>query len=515
MKLSFGTAGIRGIVGKGEAFLNEVHAARIFDGYAKYLIDNVKDSKKLGVVIGRDNRIGGKRFAMIAYKILTSYGIKVYFNNQMLATPFISYLTRTKKAAGAINITASHNPKEYNGIKIYDYNGCQLLPNDVSLLTKYFKDYNDYLEYENFDFDKEIVNYQKNELVENIQESDYDNYINEVLKLNYNNQNISNINTVYSSLHGTGYDLISRLFKKIPSNINYETNEIIEDENFTHVKNPNPESELAFINSIKLSNKLESDIILVTDPDSDRVGVAIKDSKNNNYKLLNGNEIAILITDYLLKYKPRSKTDSYYLIYSFVSTTLPAKMCLENGIESYVTETGFKWIGNKVDELFPQGKKFFFAFEESFGSLINDNLAHDKDAIQSLYILSIIASLAKENKQTILDQLEQIYKNYGYMKAQSLSFELKNDKQLIEVQKKFKDLNFLDAQFIDYNEKINDLNPTNMYSYVFNDKYSWVALRPSGTEPKIKLYIHVINKDENKAINHFNEILKQTTKIFN
>lgn len=513
MKLDFGTAGIRGIVGDGIEFLNEIHVARVFDAYARYLIDNIKDAKKRGIVIGRDNRIKGKIFSTIAYKILTSYGIKVIFNNKMLATPFISYLTRKRKAAGAINITASHNPKEYNGIKLYDENGCQLLPKDVNLLKKYFKNYYDYQNFLLFDYENEIKNFKNDKFVLLITENDYNDYVNEILKINFDQQNLTNIKIVYSSLHGTGYDFIKRLFDKEKTNLYYEQNEIIEDENFSYVKNPNPESKLAFTNTINLLNEKKADIILVTDPDSDRVGVVIKN--NDDYILLNGNETAILITEYLINYKKRDDKEKYYLIYSFVSTSLPSKMCLENNIESYITETGFKWIGNKIDELSKQNKKFFFAFEESFGSLIIDDLVHDKDAIQALYVLAIIASKAKEKNQSLLDQLDNIYKKYGYMNAKSMSFDLKDEKQLKNIQEKFKNLNFENAKFIDYNDGISYIEPSNMYTYLFNDNLSWVSLRPSGTEPKIKLYIHIINKDKQKSIDKFNKVLNEIKKIFN
>lgn len=513
MKLDFGTAGIRGIVGNDENQLNEIHAARIFDGYARFLLANFNDAQKRGVVIGRDNRIKGKSFTLIAYKILVSYGIKVFFNNKMLPTPFISFLTRTKNAIGAINVTASHNPKEYNGIKIYDENGCQLLPDKVENLKGFFNKYENYKSYLNFDYQKEIVEFEKNPLIDSIKEKDYDEYIKEILKLNLNNQDISNIKIVYSSLHGTGYEFISLLFSKTKSNIFYEKNEIVEDENFSFVKNPNPESELAFENTIKLSEQINGDLILITDPDSDRVGLAIK-NRENKYILLNGNEIAILIVDYIIKYKKIKNPDNWYLIYSFVSSTLPAKICHENNINSHVTDTGFKWIGKKIEELSKFNKKMLFSFEESFGSLINDKLSHDKDAIQALFMLAIIASNAKENGMTILEQLDSIYKKYGYVSSKSFSFDIKDNQNLLKIQEKFKKLSFENSEFVDYNKGIKDILPTNMYSFVFDDQYSWVSIRPSGTEPKIKLYIHVIKKTKEESLKMFQNIYQKTKTIF-
>ena len=509
MKLDFGTAGIRGIVGSEEHHLNEIHVARVIDGYARYLLNAFSNIKERGIVIGRDNRIKGKEFTLIAAQILTSYGIKIYFNFNMLATPFISYLTRTKKAIGAINITASHNPKEYNGIKIYDQNGCQLLPDEANKMKSFFKDYNDYLLYNQLNYqkiEKELLN---NNLVENIKEQDFNYYVESIKKINFNNQDLSKIKIVYSPLHGTGYPLVKKIFNNISSNVIYEKNEIIEDSNFTYVENPNPEYKIAFKNTIDLANKENADLILVTDPDSDRVGVAIRN--NEKFELLNGNEIAILITDYLLENKKIDKSKKYYLIYSFVSTSLPAKMCQEKRIKSYICETGFKWIGNKINELNGQ-ENFFFAFEESYGSLINEELSHDKDAIQSLFALAIIAAKAKENNNSLLEKLELIYQKYGHMEAKSFSFNLKNEKHLEDIKNKFKNLNFQNTDLLDYNKTINGIK-SDMLVYQFKDNLSWISLRPSGTEPKVKIYIHLIEKDKLIAKNKFNNLLKEIEKI--
>lgn len=476
MKLDFGTAGIRGVIGEGEEFLNEVHAARVFDGYARYLINKYKQEDDIKVVIGRDNRKKGKSFSCIALEILTSYGIKVYFNDKMLPTPFISFLVKHKKAQGGINITASHNPKEYNGIKLYNSHGAQLLPQEVLELKAYFKEYQTYITYSNYD---KLPS--KNQFVLDIFEYDYQEYLNQVKQINYNNIDLSNIKIVYSSLHGTGYEFIKELYNSF-NNIIYEENEIIEDENFSFVKNPNPEHKEAFTNTINLANKNNADLILVTDPDSDRVGVAIR--KEDDFVLLNGNETAILITDYLIKNKKRDLNKKYYLIYSFVSTTLPVKMCQENDIKSYVCETGFKWIGDLIEKL-KDKEEFFFGFEESYGSLINHNLAHDKDAIQALYALSIIASEAKKYNMTLLDRLNMIYKKYGYMKAKSFSYDLNSLDKLEEVKNKFKQLDFNNAKFIDYNLGINNIEKNDMLVYEFINSSNWISLRPSRNRTKI------------------------------
>ena len=498
MKLEFGTAGIRGVVGNDINNLNEAHAASIFEAYAKYINDNFVDKEKI-VVIGRDNRIKGKQFSIIASNILTSYGIKVYFNNQMLATPFISFLIKDKKAIGGLNITASHNPKEYNGIKLYNKFGYQMLPDEISKIKKYLEKYENYQHYLNSN-----VELNKTNLILNIDDNDYENYVNKILELNSQNINLSNIKIVYSSLHGTGYKYVKKIFDKLNVDVIYQQNEIVEDENFTYVENPNPEYEIAYKNCIKLAQKENADLILITDPDSDRIGVSFVDDKQ--FKFINGNENAILITDYLLNNKKNESRNKQFLIYSFVSTSLPSQMCKQNGIDSFVTETGFKWIGQKIEQLKDQNRNLFFAFEESYGSLIDDSISLDKDAIQGVLLITIIASLVKKENLNLGDKLEQIYSKYGFMKAKSFSFDLKDKDQLDIIKNKFKNINFDSANFLDYSKGIRNIEPNDMLSYEFIDSLNWVSLRPSGTEPKFKIYIHVVEKTKIDSDNKFEQL---------
>ena len=497
MELEFGTAGIRAIVGNNSNQLNEAHAARIFSAFAKYINQKYKDVENKSIVIGRDNRVRGKRFARLAANILTSNNIKVYFDDNMLATPFISCMIRYKNSLGGINITASHNPKEYNGIKLYNKFGYQMLPDEIIEVKKYFDDYEKYLEY--IDKEVEII---KSNLIIDINNDDINYYVDEVLSLNKKKQDISNIKIIYSSLHGTGYQYVKNIFDKLNANIIYEKNEIIEDENFSYVENPNPEYEIAYKNTIKLANENNADLILVTDPDSDRVGVAYKDG--NEFKLINGNENAILITDYLINNKNKNIND-YYLVYSFVSTSLPSKMCKLNNIKSYVTETGFKWIGKTITEL-ENKETFFFAFEESYGSLVNNKISLDKDAIQSVLMIALIASEAKKQNMNLKDKLESIYSQYGYMQAKSFSFDLKSKEQLEQIKSKFKDIEFDNATFIDYSKGRGAVLPNDMLAYEFNNSSNWVSLRPSGTEPKFKIYIHVVEETNIKSKQIFDEL---------
>lgn len=507
MELTFGTAGIRGVVGKTRDKLNEAHAAQIFHAFAKYINHQYSNKKNKTIVIGRDNRIKGKDFTILAANILTSYGIKIYFNNEMLATPFISFLIINKKALGGINITASHNPKEYNGIKIYNESGYQMLPNEIEEIKKYFQNYENYT-----DQIQDNIKLNESNLILNIEKEDYQKYIDQILLLNHKNYDISNLKIVYSPLHGTGFNFVKSIFEKLNANVIYEPNEIYEDANFSYVKNPNPESMDAFVNSLVLAKKENVDLIIVTDPDSDRIGVAYKDSQNN-YQLINGNENAILITDYLLENKLIDYNEENYLIYSLVSTSLPSKMCRSKNINSYKTQTGFKWIGQLIKE--KKDAKLFFAFEESYGSLIDNNISLDKDAIQGTLIISLIASIAKKNNMNLGDKLNSIYQENGFLKTKSFAYDLKSENQLNKIKNLFKSIKFANSKFYDFNS-FKDVNLKNdMYAYYFNDSLNWVALRPSGTEPKFKIYIHVVEKNKEDTKNKFNQLLLKIKKQLN
>ena len=508
MPLEFGTAGIRGIVGDTREFLNEAHAAQIFEAYAKYLNDKFKNTQNKCVVIGRDNRKKGKQFCILAANILSSYGIKIFYSQNMLPTPFISFLIKEKQALGGINITASHNPKEYNGIKIYNNHAFQMLPKEIKELKLYFDDYSKYEKYINRNLKLNI-----NPNILNIEEIDYQKYINGLHKL-INNKEINNLKIAYSPLHGTGYYFAKQIFQKMKLNVVYEKNEIIEDEEFSFVENPNPELEVAYKNTLKLSQEEQADLILITDPDSDRLGIAYQ-NEDKAYQYINGNENAILITDYLLNNKKLDNQYQYYLIYSFVSTSLPSQMCLKNNISSLITETGFKWIGEKISN-FNQDEKLFFAFEESYGSLSDDYLSLDKDALQAMTIIIAIAAEAKKENLNLGQKLEKIYQKYGFMEAKSFSFALENQNQLAQLKSQFKSINFENATLLDYSQGINDIEPNDMLAYQFCNSLNWVSLRPSGTEPKFKIYIHVVEKTKELAQQKFNELfikIKNSLKI--
>lgn len=503
-KLEFGTAGIRGILGEGESNLNETHIIRVVEGFAKYLLSNFDNAKTKGVVIGRDNRRESKNFSEIAASILSKYEIKVHYNVNIVPTPFISYATRILGAIGAINITASHNPKEYNGVKLYNSYGCQLLPNEISKLLIYFKNYDNYKNVK--------IIFQKNKYINFIPQSLMDSYLDKVKNVGGNVGDLSNIKVAYTPQHGTGAKPIKLLFEQLKINAFFEVREMEEDTEFTYSRNPNPEVEESFDNVLLVAKNNDCDIALVTDPDADRVGAAIR--HHGKYKIISGNETAILIFNFLINQIDKNDLNRYYLIYSFVSSSLPKKIAKENGIKHYVTETGFKWIGSLIENLSKTNpeQKFLFAFEESYGSLIDENIARDKDAIQSIVILIKIASYYKNKGLDLIQVLEGIYDEYGFVESGTILINIKSDNHFKEIDNSFRKLNIQNAKFIDYNKGRDSIEPNNMLAYEFFDN-SWISLRPSGTEAKIKIYLFFINKNKEKAINEYNKYFKMLSNL--
>lgn len=494
MKLEFGTAGIRGILGPGENNLNSSHIIRVVEGFSKYLIANFPNARKQGVVIGRDNRRESKNFSEIAASILSKYEIIVHYNESIAPTPFISFLTRKLGAVGAINITASHNPKEYNGVKLYDSEGCQLLPNETQKLISYFKPYNQYI-------DSEII-FEMNELIKPISKEMMVLYLNEVKKIGGEISNLQNINVAYTPQHGTGAKPVKILFEELKINAFYEQNEMVEDSEFTYSANPNPEIKESFDNVLNVARKNNCDITLVTDPDADRVGVAIKN--NNKYEIISGNETGILIFNYLINTINKKDLNKYYLIYSFVSSSLPKKMAEENGMKYYVTETGFKWIGNiiKKNIELQNDNNFLFAFEESYGSLVDEKICRDKDAIQSIVILTKMTSYYKSQGKNLIEVLNSIYEKYGFVESGTIVLNLESNNHLENIKLAFEKLKIKETKFINYNKGVDSIEPNDMLSYEFING-SWISLRPSGTEPKIKIYLFFIHKNKDKAIENY------------
>ena len=498
-KLEFGTAGIRGVLGSGIGHLNYAHVQRVINGYSKYLLNKYKN-QKITIVIGRDNRRMSYSFAKVAAIIFNSYGIVPLFSKEITPTPFVSYLILKHKAQGAVNVTASHNPAEYNGIKLYNDMGSQCLPEEIKEMSKYFEEYQNYSE--EYKFHKSLTK-QNYSYLEFVSKKDKDEYIDNITNIGGNNYQ-SKTNISYSPLHGTGNkyikDIVDVLNQKNTLKdyltVNLVKEQMIQDRNFSACPYPNPEKKEAYKMLIDLGKKNHSDIILMTDPDSDRVGLGVW--HNNEYVLLNGNETATLIFDYLLKTTDLKDKEKMYMTYSFVSSNVPALLAQKAGIKQFFVPTGFKWIGMIINQELKKDNHSLFAFEESYGSLIDESLARDKDALQSVVMLIKMASYYKSQHKNLIEVLDDIYKEVGYVISGNVEITITPEVKLEELQKNFVNLDLANKVVTDYN-RFNDYMKSNMIKITFKDNPSWLALRPSGTEPKIKYYIFAFGKDKNEA----------------
>lgn len=513
--LEFGTGGLRGIMGAGTNRMNIYTVRKTTLGFANYLINKFGDNAlKKGVVIGFDNRHHSKDFAKEASEVLANLGFKVYLFKELRPTPLTSFAVRYYNAIGGIMITASHNPKIYNGYKVYNKTGAQLdleeadeVINEINKLTNYFN----------------IKTKSDKNLIIPILEEVEKAYLDEVRKIQINKTKKSGI-LVYSATHGTGQTIIPKFIKDEGySIINYTPHSTI-DPNFTNARVTNPELPEAWFDIKKFAKDNNADLIIMTDPDADRVGLACR--HNDNYILLNGNQSGAIACYYLLNEKKKNKKLSKkgYVCSTIVSTDLVGEIAKSFGLKSYQTLTGFKNIAKLINDL--EGKETYeFGFEESIGFIVSD-FVRDKDAVQSTLNFLEIASYLKDQNKTLIDYLEEIHSKYGYYLEYTYNLVLEGLEGAKKIQKimdhfrtnglEIPGLEFLKKE--DYKTGILtdkkgkqsklSLPKSNVLKYFYKDSI-WVVLRPSGTEPKLKIYFSVKAKSKNEVEEKVNKITKQ------
>ena len=510
--LSFGTGGLRGIIGVGTNRMNIYTVRKATQGMANYILSLGREEVSRGVVIAYDCRNMSKTFCEESALVLNANGIKTYIFDDLRPTPVLSFAVRYLKCIAGIVITASHNPPEYNGYKVYWDDGGQIPPNRADAITN---------EINKIDIFNDVKIINKTEAFKsgllNILNNDVDNaYIKAVLEQRLNiSADKSNIKIVYSPLHGTGYIPVMKLLSMAGFKNVYIIKEQAEpDGNFTTVKSPNPEEPEAFKMAIDIAIKESADIILCTDPDADRLGVAVKVS-NNEYKLLTGNMIGVLLTEYILSQKSASGSlpGNAAVVSTIVSTDMGKTICDSYGVEYHEVLTGFKFIGEMIKEFEGTGSNsFIFGYEESYGYL-SGTYARDKDAIAAAMLVCEAAAFYKQKNMTIWDVLVSLYKKYGYYKESLVSVTLNGAEGLIRITSSMDSLrnvppikignvrikerrDYKTGQITncltDVNTKTN-LPTSNVLYYIMEDD-SWMCIRPSGTEPKIKLYFGVVLK---------------------
>ncbi len=517
--LEFGTGGLRGIMGIGTNRMNQYTIAMATQGFVNYIIKS-NPNKEIETVISFDNRNNSKEFALITARVMAANGFKVNLFKELRPTPVLSFAVRHLNCDAGVMVTASHNPKEYNGYKAYWNDGGQLVsPHDDLVIEEVIK-INDYAQVKLQDNDNNIT----------IIDNTFDNiYFDEVIKLSLNPEAIKNhsdIKICYTPLHGTGITMVPKALELFGfNNVNIVKEQAIVDGNFPTCKSPNPEEQSAMELGLKLAKEIDADVLLATDPDADRVGIAVKD-QTGNFILINGNQTATVLTYYILKQlkKQGKLKGNEYTIKTIVTSELIKKVSESFGVKNYDVFTGFKFIADRILSL--EGKeKYICGGEESYGFSIGD-FVRDKDAISACCLIAEICAWAKEQGKTFFDILLDIYLEYGFYKEDLLSITIKGKSGAEEIQEMMRSFRenppktLIGLEIVkikDYQKQITidiktkeeeklEFPKSNVLQFFLEDG-SKISVRPSGTEPKIKFYFGVFNKLN--SIKEFPELFKQ------
>ena len=518
-ELEFGTAGLRGIIGAGTNRMNKYTVGKATQGLANYILEQGTQEK--GVAISYDSRKMSKEFSLQTALILNANGIKTYLFENLRPVPELSFAVRELKCTAGIMITASHNPPKYNGYKVYWDDGSQIVsPRDKDIIEK-VRAVKEYSEIKEISKEKAI----EQGLFNIVGKEMDDKYINTLKSLILNPEIVreqgKKLKVVYTPLHGTGNTITERLLKEIGlENVYVVPEQKDPDGNFPTVDYPNPEDKKAFKLALGLAKKTDSDVVLATDPDADRLGIFVKDIKTGEYMSYTGNMSALLIAEYRIsqmKEKGMLPKDGM-IITTVVSSNLTQAIAKEYGLEMIEVLTGFKNIGavmKKAEE--NKDKTYVFGFEESYGCLIGD-YARDKDGIAAVMALCEAACYYKSKNETLWDQMNNIYEKYGYYKETQVSIVLEGAEGAEKIQEmmtnmrntpverigNYKVLTFKDIEkdyikdMITGEETKTNLPKSNVLYYALEDN-SWCCVRPSGTEPKIKLYMGVKGNSEEDA----------------
>lgn len=488
--LVFGTGGLRGIMGAGTNRMNKYTVGRATFGLANYL--KATNDGNLSVAIAYDSRNNSQYFAKIAAGIFASCGIKAYLYDNLVPVPVLSFTTSYLGCTAGVMITASHNPKEYNGYKVYDKTGCQLCTDDANNALRYINEIDDYA---SIPFSDSMQG------IEMIGENVLSVFLDKVREQSLFDEK-TDLKIVYTPLHGTGNIPVRRVLDGLDVTVVKEQE--LPDGNFSTVRSPNPEEKDALNIAIQKAKQIDADIVLGTDPDCDRVGIAVRNT-DGEYVLFTGNQTGALLVNFVLTMHKCELNSKSTLVKTIVTSELGANIGRRFGLNIDETLTGFKYIGDKINKYLASGnREFVIGYEESYGYLVGTH-TRDKDAVVSSMLICQMASWYKKQGKTLIDALDEIYNEYGYYLDYLDSFVLKGK----DGAEKIQDLmtyfrskgntlyNGID-KVIDYLDGIDDLPKENVLKYIFNDG-SWMAVRPSGTEPKIKVYYSVVAEDKDKA----------------
>ena len=508
--LEFGTAGMRGIVGPGINRMNIYTVRQATEGLARLIETYGEEAKKRGVAIAHDSRHFSPEFALVSAKVLVKHGIKAYVFEELRPTPELSYAVRHLHTFAGIMITASHNPAAYNGYKVYGEDGGQMPPKDADALTEYVRQVENPLAVDVVT--KEEL--EQSALFEWIGEAVDAAYLEEIKSVSVNPALLSNtkdLSVVYTPLHGTGLMLTKRALDQAGfTGLQIVSEQAVPDGDFTTVKSPNPEEAGAFEYAIRLGEETKADVLLATDPDADRMGAAVR-QPDGTYQVITGNQIAAILLDYLLFAHQKAGTlpTNAAAVKSIVSSELPTVIAEHYGAKMVNVLTGFKFIAEQIKNYEEtNAHTFMFGFEESYGYLVQP-FVRDKDAIQAVLLLTEVAAHFKSEGKTLYDGLQALYEKYGYFLEKTISVTVQGlegpakikallDGLRKEVPSNFGGIKVAVAQDFAVNQQVDSqgvtseigLPTSNVLKYILEDG-SWIAVRPSGTEPKIKFYMGV------------------------
>ena len=516
--LEFGTAGMRGIVGPGINRMNIYTVRQATEGLARLIETYGEEAKKRGVAIAHDSRHFSPEFALESAKVLVKHGIKAYVFEDLRPTPELSYAVRHLHTFAGIMITASHNPAAYNGYKVYGEDGGQMPPKDADALTEYVRQVENPLAVDVVT--KEEL--EQSALFEWIGEAVDAAYLEEIKSVSVNPALLSNtkdLSVVYTPLHGTGLMLTKRALDQAGfTGLQVVSEQAVPDGDFTTVKSPNPEEAGAFEYAIRLGEETKADVLLATDPDADRMGAAVR-QPDGTYQVITGNQIAAILLDYLLFAHQKAGTlpTNAAAVKSIVSSELPTVIAEHYGAKMVNVLTGFKFIAEQIKNYEEtNAHTFMFGFEESYGYLVQP-FVRDKDAIQAVLLLTEVAAHFKSEGKTLYDGLQALYEKYGYFLEKTISVTVQGlegpakikallDGLRKEVPSNFGGIKVALAQDFAVNQQVDTegivseigLPTSNVLKYILEDG-SWIAVRPSGTEPKIKFYMGVKATSQEEA----------------
>ena len=522
--VEFGTAGMRGVLGPGTNRMNNFTVKKATVAFAKYLLELFPKAKEEGVVISHDNRHMSREFTLLSAETLNDFGIKTYIFDALRPTPELSFAVRYLKACAGIMITASHNPKQYNGYKVYDETGCQLVPDKIKRLLELIDSLPNELEVE-YEVAKERG---ENVLLDNKVDDEYVRLV-ESIAIN-RDLDKSNFKIVFTPNHGTSYVNSMRIFKDLGYKIYPVMSQVDPDPDFSGTLSPNPEDARAYIEPIKLAKEIDADLIVMTDPDGDRVGLGYK-AKDGSYQTLTGNQSAALLMDYIFAQKKEKGTlsDNGVMYYTIVTSSLGGDIARHYGVKVEEFLTGFKFIGNRIDyyEKKGNGPKFEFGYEESYGCLIAP-FARDKDGCQAILMYCEMALFYFLKGMRLDEAWDDLSKRFGYHQDITYSMEFFGSEGQAKMNNLMNTLH--NDPFISINGlkvvKVDDIEkgqritkdkkeplnlPKSNVVKLYLEDGSVVTVRPSGTEPKVKFYVGTVLK-EKPLDNSFPDALYKSIK---